>query len=47
MIIIILGTRPEIIKLFPIINLYYKKKIPFKIIHTGQHYNFKLKIQEI
>ncbi len=42
MIVIILGTRPEIIKLFPVINIFLKKKIPFKIIHTGQHYTFKL-----
>ena len=42
MIIIILGTRPEIIKLFPIIEIFSKKKMSFKIIHTGQHYSSKL-----
>ena len=42
MIIIILGTRPEIIKLFPIVNTFINNKIPFKILHTGQHYTFKL-----
>ena len=42
MIIIILGTRPEIIKLFPIIEIFSKKKMPFKIIHTGQHYSSRL-----
>ena len=42
MLIIVLGTRPEIIKLFPIIEVFLKKKIPFKIIHTGQHYSSKL-----
>jgi len=42
MLIIVLGTRPEIIKLFPIIEVFLKKKIHFKIIHTGQHYSSKL-----
>ena len=42
MLIIVLGTRPEIIKLFPIIKVLLEKKTPFKIIHTGQHYSSKL-----
>ena len=42
MLIIVLGTRPEIIKLFPVIEVFLKKKVPFKIIHTGQHYSSKL-----
>ncbi len=33
----VLGTRPEIIKLSPLINLCKKKKINHFIIHTGQH----------
>jgi UDP-N-acetylglucosamine 2-epimerase (non-hydrolysing) len=42
MLIIVLGTRPEIIKLFPIIKVFLEKKISFKVIHTGQHYSSKL-----
>ncbi len=42
MIGIILGTRPELIKLFPLIEKLKKKKINFKIIHTGQHYSKNL-----
>ena len=42
MISIVLGTRPEIIKLFPVINYFTKKKFEFNIIHTGQHYSKKL-----
>ena len=42
MIVIILGTRPEIIKLFPIIDIFQKKKVSFRILHTGQHYTSKL-----
>lgn len=35
---IILGTRPEIIKMAPIIWECQKQSIPFFILHTGQHY---------
>ncbi len=42
---IILGTRPEIIKLFPLISLFEKKKIKFFIIHTGQHKLFSMEGQ--
>lgn len=34
---IIIGTRAELIKTFPIILELEKKKIPFYFIHTGQH----------
>jgi UDP-N-acetylglucosamine 2-epimerase (non-hydrolysing) len=36
---IVLGTRPEIIKLSPIIRQLQSKKINFFIIHTNQHYS--------
>ena len=36
----VLGTRPEIIKLSPLIKLCKKKKIKYFIIHTGQHYTY-------
>ena len=39
---IILGTRPEIIKLYPLIKVLLKKKFNFNIIHTGQHYSNSL-----
>jgi len=35
---IILGTRPEIIKLSPIIRECQKRKVNFFILHTAQHY---------
>ncbi len=38
----ILGTRPEIIKLAPIIRLARERNVPFFIIHTGQHYSYEL-----
>ena len=39
---IILGTRPEIIKLSPVIRELQKKKIDFFIIHSNQHYSPKM-----
>ena len=36
---IILGTRPEIIKLSPIIRMLEKTNIDWHIIHTNQHYS--------
>ena len=35
----VLGTRPEIIKLFPVIREHIRRDIPFAIIHTNQHYS--------
>ena len=37
MFLICYGTRPELIKLFPIINELKNKKIPHKTLFTGQH----------
>lgn len=39
---IILGTRPEIIKLSPIIRECEKRNIDFFIIHSNQHYDVSL-----
>ena len=39
---LIVGTRPQIIKSQPIINEFKKRKIPLFIIHTGQHYDYKM-----
>ena len=38
----VLGTRPEIIKLAPLIKLCKKKKIKSTIIHTGQHFDYNM-----
>ncbi len=42
---IVLGTRPEIIKLAPIINKLSKKNS--QIIFTGQHYDFDMSLRFI
>ncbi|MCK4896203.1 MAG: UDP-N-acetylglucosamine 2-epimerase (non-hydrolyzing), partial [Candidatus Heimdallarchaeota archaeon] len=41
----VLGTRPEIIKLAPIILEAQKREISFDIIHTGQHYDVEMSEQ--
>ena len=38
MIAFVLGTRPEIIKLSPVIRACQETDTPFRLIHTGQHY---------
>jgi len=41
-IILVLGTRPQIIKSAPIIYEARRKSLDIKIIHTGQHYDYSL-----
>lgn len=42
MIHLVLGTRPEIIKLSPIIRACQERRIDFRIVHTGQHYSHSM-----
>ena len=39
---IILGTRPEIIKMSPIARIAKKRNLDFFILHTGQHYSYEM-----
>ncbi|VBB43670.1 UDP-N-acetylglucosamine 2-epimerase [uncultured Desulfatiglans sp.] len=39
---IVVGTRPEIIKMSPIMRLCQIKRRSFYVVHTGQHYSFSL-----
>ena len=39
---VVLGTRPEIIKMSPIIRACQKKGVDFEILHTGQHYSYDM-----
>ena len=39
---IILGTRPEIIKMSPVIRECEKQELDYFILHTGQHYSYNL-----
>jgi UDP-N-acetylglucosamine 2-epimerase (non-hydrolysing) len=42
MICIILGTRPEIIKMSPVITECEEQSLDYFILHTGQHYSYKM-----
>jgi UDP-N-acetylglucosamine 2-epimerase (non-hydrolysing) len=39
---VVTGTRPEIIKMYPIIKQFDSRSIDYKYIHTGQHYDYNL-----
>ena len=37
---IVLGIRPDIINLYPIVKELQKRKCKYTIVHTGQHYSY-------
>ena len=39
---ILLGTRPEIIKLAPVIDACERRGVGYSVVHTGQHYSEEL-----
>jgi UDP-N-acetylglucosamine 2-epimerase (non-hydrolysing) len=39
---VILGTRPEIIKMSPVLRALENQTIDYFILHTGQHYSYNL-----
>jgi UDP-N-acetylglucosamine 2-epimerase (non-hydrolysing) len=41
-IVVVVGTRPEIIKMAPIIRELEKRGVDFAFIHTGQHYDYEM-----
>ncbi len=42
MISIVLGTRPEIIKMSPVIRECEERGLDYFILHTGQHYSYNM-----
>jgi UDP-N-acetylglucosamine 2-epimerase (non-hydrolysing) len=42
MIAIVMGTRPEIIKMSPVVRACQSKSLDFFILHTGQHYSYSM-----
>jgi len=43
--VVVVGTRPEIIKMAPLIRALRKTKIPLVFIHCGQHYDYNMSQQ--
>jgi UDP-N-acetylglucosamine 2-epimerase (non-hydrolysing) len=39
---VLIGTRPEIIKMAPIIRALERRRVDFFLLHTGQHYSYYL-----
>jgi len=46
-IMVVVGTRPEIIKLAPVVRALQKHKIPLTFVHCGQHYDYNMSQQFI
>lgn len=44
---VIVGTRPEIIKMAPIIRALKKNSLPYVFVHCGQHYDYNMSQQFI
>jgi len=41
-VLVVIGTRPQIVKTAPVIQEALKQKLEIEIIHTGQHYDYDL-----
>jgi UDP-N-acetylglucosamine 2-epimerase (non-hydrolysing) len=41
-IVLVVGTRPEIIKMAPVIRELEKRSVDYIFIHTGQHYDYEM-----
>ncbi|MDH7477943.1 MAG: UDP-N-acetylglucosamine 2-epimerase (non-hydrolyzing) [Candidatus Bathyarchaeota archaeon] len=44
---VVVGTRPEIIKMAPVLRALQKSKIPLTFVHCGQHYSYNMSQQFI
>jgi UDP-N-acetylglucosamine 2-epimerase (non-hydrolysing) len=44
---VVVGTRPEIIKMAPVIRALKESKIPLIFVHCGQHYDYNMSQQFI
>lgn len=38
----VLGTRPEIVKMAPVIKALRQRHVPLKVVHSGQHYDWEM-----
>jgi UDP-N-acetylglucosamine 2-epimerase (non-hydrolysing) len=39
---VVVGTRPEIIKMAPVVRACITRGVPYVLLHTGQHYSLEL-----
>jgi UDP-N-acetylglucosamine 2-epimerase (non-hydrolysing) len=46
-VMVVVGTRPEIIKMAPIVRALKKNRIPLTFVHCGQHYDYNMAQQFI
>ena len=46
-VMVVVGTRPEIIKMAPIVRALKRYQIPFLLVHCGQHYDYNMSQQFI
>jgi UDP-N-acetylglucosamine 2-epimerase (non-hydrolysing) len=46
-IMILVGTRPEIIKMAPVVRALERNNLPFIFVHCGQHYDYNMSQQFI
>ncbi len=46
-ILLVVGTRPEIIKVAPILRAFQSNSIPLIFVHCGQHYDYNMSRQFI
>jgi len=46
-IMVVAGTRPEIIKMAPLIRAFRENNTPFMFVHCGQHYDYNMSQQFI
>jgi len=44
---VVVGTRPEIVKMAPVIRALQKNRIPTTFVHCGQHYDYNMSQQFI
>src|SRR4030067_2240529 len=41
-VMVVVGTRPEIMKMAPIVRALKKSRIPLTFVHCGQHYDYNM-----
>ncbi|TRO52892.1 UDP-N-acetylglucosamine 2-epimerase (non-hydrolyzing) [Candidatus Bathyarchaeota archaeon] len=46
-VLVVAGTRPEIIKMAPIVRTLHNQEIPLKFVYCGQHYDYSMAQQFI